>query len=778
MIASIAAYSVGVLARLGGVTVWSDLLRPWLPLLVWIPLGWYGYLLLRRRPVTAPADARPRTGRILLWLLVGLLTLFAFGLRAYHIGVQPYWWDELLTVWVSEAPIPTLLRTLNAATSNATDLNPPLFYLLTHGWIRAFSPKEGDVRLLSAVIGALTVPAIYLLGRTLFSVPVGLGAAFLFAVSPLGIYYGYQARDYSLLTFLAVAAALAWYRWWTPGKGRVAAVVVLTTAVLYTHYAGIWFAGSMLAASGLLWLRTTAGAVPRLGTVMRLLRYVTAFTGIILLGLFAFRMFPSLAPTGRQFGVHAGTITLFLPFILACMLLLPLTALPRPHTPSVRLLPLIGIGLVLLICFAPWFIPTGVWKTVSDQGREKLTSELFFTHLGQLAGLYDSQNVRAYPSMLSVWIILILTGGLLAGLRQPNAAVLLTWWIVVPVIAILFTANRHVISQISRYIYFTLPAYLLLLTFAITETFRIIAAAAAGYVRNGKTSLRAFIYGTAGFLAGAAALAVIVTVFVPQHIPVVSHPDNLQEYEDMVGITGALSSIPEYCLASDNQNMLRWTVWYIRVYHHGRSLPSRCTPTAPLLYMIPADAKGQGIPAIDWQPAWQQEGIRARIPEVIVHGIVLYREPKPSPGASTDRSGLVTLKLNELTPWKHHGDSENVAWIQFPSGVKPMDKSLPGILRYPVLPVFPFTATRVTVTAQTEIAGAGSSVRITLRSADGDLGTATFRKNDSTTQTLPLAAPVRSGTPVTVEVTMTDDNSGRLYSSDVRLEQLTLQFAE
>jgi uncharacterized membrane protein len=134
------------------------------------------------------------------------LTVLAFGLRAYHRGEQPYWWDELLTVWVSETPVPVLLRTLNAATSNATDLNPPLFYVITHYWIQMFSPKEGDVRMLSALIGALTVPVIVLLGETLFSITVGFAAGLLFTLSPLAIYYGYQTRNYSLLAFLTALA--------------------------------------------------------------------------------------------------------------------------------------------------------------------------------------------------------------------------------------------------------------------------------------------------------------------------------------------------------------------------------------------------------------------------------------------------------------------------------------------------------------------------------------------------------------------------------------------
>lgn len=699
--------------------------------------------------------------------------MLAFGLRAYHRGVQPYWWDELLTVWVSEAPIPILLRTLNAATSNATDLNPPLFYLLTHLWMNVSSPKEGDVRLLSAVIGALTVPVIVLLGETLFSLTVGLAAGVLFALSPLAIYYGFQTRNYSLLTFLAAASALTWYRLWKqPDRRRAVAVLVVNTAVLFTHYAGIWFTGSMVLATGLQLARGIRSVVlPRTDRLFSFLRLCTGFIGLFVLGILAFRMFPSLYHRGIVWGISPWTVTLFLPLaILLATVLPPLTV---QNTPKFRplLLAVIAIGIGFLVSFAPWFISTGVWKTVADQGKEKLTSELFFTHLSQLAGLYDSQNVRAGPSMFSIWIFLVAAGAVLAALRNPDAAILLVWWICIPVAAIIFTGNKHIISQISRYIYYSLPAYILLLTFTVSETFRIITDCISRMIPKHKyksplTSGIQIVF-TLGFL---------VFIFGPQHLPVIAHPDNRNEYEDMIGITQKLTELGPFCLASDNQNMLRWTIWYTRVYHQNSGLPYRCNPDSPILLMIPGDGKGMGIPQITWQPVWKQEGIPTRTPFFVTRGVILYREPRPVTGISTDTTGLLTLPLNEIAGWKIQQESTNVAWIQFPAGVKPADKTQPGVLMYSVKPGFPFAATGAAITAQTDVHGTGSSVTIALRNGDTELGRAEFSGVGTETKAVQWQTPITRNTNLTLVLTLVDDNSGALYSSDVRAERISIRF--
>ena len=85
--------------------------------------------------------------------------------------------------------------------------NPSLYYTLLHGWL-AFGDGEGTVRLLSALFGALTIPLVYAVGRTIRDHSLGLVAALLFAISPFQLWYSREARGYALLTFGATLAML------------------------------------------------------------------------------------------------------------------------------------------------------------------------------------------------------------------------------------------------------------------------------------------------------------------------------------------------------------------------------------------------------------------------------------------------------------------------------------------------------------------------------------------------------------------------------------------
>ena len=132
-----------------------------------------------------------------LW--AGALVLLAVALRFYRIDGQSLWSDEGTSVVLA-------LRDLGAITRGAAlDIHPPLYYYLLHFWMTAFGSGEIAVRALSALLGAATVWLTWLLGRRLFSAPVGLAAALLLALSPLHVQYSQETRMYVLATLLALA---------------------------------------------------------------------------------------------------------------------------------------------------------------------------------------------------------------------------------------------------------------------------------------------------------------------------------------------------------------------------------------------------------------------------------------------------------------------------------------------------------------------------------------------------------------------------------------------
>ncbi|MBD3881747.1 glycosyltransferase [Phormidium tenue FACHB-886] len=167
---------------------------------------------------------------LLLWTAIGLV------LRFTNLTAKPLWTDEFSTIVFSLGnsflPIPLdqvlssaqLLQPLQPVPQAGVGSvlenlfgesnHPPLYFVLAHLWMRLFpTTSEGLVstmaaRSLPALLGALSIPAVFLLSRMAFrSSLVGQISALLMAVSPFGIYLAQEARHYAL-SVLWVTASL------------------------------------------------------------------------------------------------------------------------------------------------------------------------------------------------------------------------------------------------------------------------------------------------------------------------------------------------------------------------------------------------------------------------------------------------------------------------------------------------------------------------------------------------------------------------------------------
>src|SRR5918912_3546877 len=139
---------------------------------------------------------------------LGGLTLAALGLRLWRLpALGGFDWDEAATVYIAARPVPDLLAYLRGAPFE----HPPLYYLLAHAWL-GLGSDETTLRLLSALLGALAVPLLGLLGAELAGRRAGLLAAALLAVAPAHVFYSRDARMYSLLALLGVVALYALVR--------------------------------------------------------------------------------------------------------------------------------------------------------------------------------------------------------------------------------------------------------------------------------------------------------------------------------------------------------------------------------------------------------------------------------------------------------------------------------------------------------------------------------------------------------------------------------------
>ena len=125
------------------------------------------------------------------WLvMLTCITIIALFLRLYKLDYQPMWLDEGATYFFVDRPFSELFL--------LAEQTPPLFYMIEHVMFTLFGKNEIAFRIVPAIAGALTIPLICYLGKTVFDERIGLLAALFLAISPFHIWYCQVARSYSL----------------------------------------------------------------------------------------------------------------------------------------------------------------------------------------------------------------------------------------------------------------------------------------------------------------------------------------------------------------------------------------------------------------------------------------------------------------------------------------------------------------------------------------------------------------------------------------------------
>ncbi|MCA9943889.1 MAG: hypothetical protein KC449_10430 [Anaerolineales bacterium] len=193
------------------------------------------------------------------WLLV-LILLLAFGLRVHNLEVQSFWNDEGNSARLSERSVALIIE------GTASDIHPPLYYLLLNQWRKLVGDSEFGLRSLSLFAGLLVVPLAFVLGRFVErgqaehrvsqrgGLLLGLVAAGLLAINPGMVYYSQETRMYALLGLLAALATVLLLRWLSVSSKQYSvfskqysvigknsfvwggAYVLCAAAGLYTHY--------------------------------------------------------------------------------------------------------------------------------------------------------------------------------------------------------------------------------------------------------------------------------------------------------------------------------------------------------------------------------------------------------------------------------------------------------------------------------------------------------------------------------------------------------------
>jgi len=141
------------------------------------------------------------------------LTLIGGVLRALLLANKGFWLDETFSIWVSNHSLPEIMQWVGSI-----DQQPPLYYLVLHYWMEFNGDSANAVRMLSVLFSAGTIPMIYLIGKRISGVAVGLAAAALLTLSPFNIRYAQETRMYAFLMFNAAVAIYALVRLLTDSR--------------------------------------------------------------------------------------------------------------------------------------------------------------------------------------------------------------------------------------------------------------------------------------------------------------------------------------------------------------------------------------------------------------------------------------------------------------------------------------------------------------------------------------------------------------------------------
>lgn len=140
-------------------------------------------------------------------LLVCIVSFGAF-LRFWHLGTWSFWIDEVLTV----------LDAKNFSLSNSP-INPVPYiaakFSVFSGERLSFifdGSSEWNSRFVFCIVGIISIPVIFSLGRTLYNNRVGLFASAFVALSNWHLFWSQNARSYIFTFLFGVMAAWLFYR--------------------------------------------------------------------------------------------------------------------------------------------------------------------------------------------------------------------------------------------------------------------------------------------------------------------------------------------------------------------------------------------------------------------------------------------------------------------------------------------------------------------------------------------------------------------------------------
>lgn len=260
-----------------------------------------------------------------------LLVLLAFTVRTIGLGDQSLWYDEGYTVMFAKHDLPYIVTQITHL-----ELNTPLHYVLLHIWMIGAGETEFAARLLSVIVGVITVALVWQIARRISPRSyAGHWAVALAAISPVLVSISQEVRMYALAICLCTLAVLQLLRCWHDPRPRQWLLWAVFCLLSFSaHVLSAWVFGGQVIALAWWWLRQP-----------RQQRSMVAPVAVVVTGLCMAVWALVLLDQARSYGT---TYTDRLPYLPTVISSLAGNLLPRGE-PSFLILPVAVLCVFLLI---------------------------------------------------------------------------------------------------------------------------------------------------------------------------------------------------------------------------------------------------------------------------------------------------------------------------------------------------------------------------------------------------------------------------------------------
>ena len=123
--------------------------------------------------------------------ILSFILFLSLILRFYHLDFQSIWLDEIHTMNESNPNIS--LSELYSAIQTGEQM-PPLYFYILYFIFKIFGYTTFVARFFSAVLGVISIYALYVFSKEVFNKKVALISSFLLSINSFHLYYSQEAR--------------------------------------------------------------------------------------------------------------------------------------------------------------------------------------------------------------------------------------------------------------------------------------------------------------------------------------------------------------------------------------------------------------------------------------------------------------------------------------------------------------------------------------------------------------------------------------------------------